>query len=345
MKLRVISAVAIASSLALLGTSAFGEDKNKGENESWSAPQNDSQYWGKATKTIGSDSDQQQLDAQSPTVPGLKVVSARVFEAKSAGSNNAALVPLGNGNLINRGGATLPSVNLYAIFWGPASTLNSTYQTNTTTFLSGLNCSGATCTGLTNTIKQYVGGATLGINFANSTSAAPTVFVDTSNPPTSAPSTTSIANEVVKVVVTNAKKALDPKGLYLVFTSNYPSRAGYCAWHSAGSAKVGTVTTKFTFGYMPNLASALSGCGAHFLPNYATSGLGEAFDSLFNVTTHELYETMSDPMTTGYGWYDAAGYENGDKCSWYWSTPLVISGRTYYVQQEYSNATSSCAAS
>ena len=288
--------------------------------------------------TVGSDKDQQDLDNRAPSIPGLKVVSAKVFETAATARPATVLSPLGRGDLINRGGATLPSINLYAIFWGNTPAIDLTYQNNVINFLTGLNCSGVTCAGLTSTIKQYVGSTALSISFKKQ-------YLDTtSNPPTAAPSSASIANEVVKAVNTVAKDPLDPKGLYLVFTNNYPSSVNYCAWHSAATAKLNGINYPFTLGYMPNV-SGVSGCSASILPNFKQSGLGLGFDSLFNVTTHELYETMSDPMTSGNGWIDSKGYENGDKCSWYWSTPLVQSALTFYVQLEYSNAIHGCAAS
>ena len=53
-----------------------------------------------------------------------------------------------------------------------------------------------------------------------------------------------------------------------------------------------------------------------------------------------------------HAWYDRAGYENGDKCAWYFGNQLgvtaygsynqVINGNKYELQEEYSNATRSC---
>jgi hypothetical protein len=314
-------------------TKSTESSKNSNANN-WTQPRNETQYWGNPTHNVGNDKDQSDLDAQAGNVPGLQVVSGKIFEMKS-NANAATSTSSGSGQLIDHKGAVLPTAKIYSIFWGPSQTLNATYQANTANFLNGLVCSNC-ASGLSGMLGQYSRSASINISYGKS-------YVDLSNPPASSPSTTAVANEVLKVVITNAKETLDRNGIYLVFTSNFPTRASYCAWHGAATARINNVSTSFTMGYMPNLSTQLTGCGAHYLPNYTASGLGENFDSLFNVTTHELYETMSDPMTSGYGWYDAAGFENGDKCAWNWSTQISSSGKTFIVQQEYSNALKQCA--
>lgn len=337
-----IAAVA-GLSLLLTGVNAFagdsksGAEASKSNTSNWTQPQNESQYWGNATRNIASDQDQADLDSQVQAVPGLTVVTGKVFEMKPSIKAAASTTSAGSGDLLDHAGVVLPTVTIHPIYWGPASTLNSTYQSNALAFLTGLVCTGCN-TGLSGMIRQYSRGAAVNIAVGKS-------YSDSTNPPGSAPATTAIANEVIKVVSTQAKDPVDPTGLYLVFTSNFPTRASYCAYHGAASVKISNVTTAFTFGYMPNLSSQLLGCGAHWLPGYVASGLGESFDSLFSVTTHELYETMSDPMTRGYAWYDAAGYEIGDKCAWNWATAISAGGRSFVVQQEYSNTAHKCAVS
>ena len=66
--------------------------------------------------------------------------------------------------------------------------------------------------------------------------------------------------------------------------------------------------------------------------------------------SHELEESVTDPL--GNAWYDAAGYENGDKCAWTFgtqqgSTPhgaynQTIGSGVYELQQEWSNLLSGC---
>ena len=68
-------------------------------------------------------------------------------------------------------------------------------------------------------------------------------------------------------------------------------------------------------------------------------------DSEVNLTSHEEFETISDPDTQT-GWYDAAGYENGDKCAWDFAsgngTTTLNNSGVFEMQMEYSNASRSC---
>jgi hypothetical protein len=69
-------------------------------------------------------------------------------------------------------------------------------------------------------------------------------------------------------------------------------------------------------------------------------------------TSHEVMEATTDPDTVT-GWYDQAGFENGDECAYVYGTPLggslgtlgtpgtfynqVINGNHYLTQTEFSN--------
>ena len=63
-------------------------------------------------------------------------------------------------------------------------------------------------------------------------------------------------------------------------------------------------------------------------------------------TSHEIMEAITDPDTVT-GWYDAAGFENGDECAYVYGTPAggsagtfynqVINGDHYLTQEEFSN--------
>jgi hypothetical protein len=341
--------ISLASSVLLIASiTIFGQNvvnaEGKSENnqissnglQDWKPNQDQKGFWSHSNIVVGTDDDQARLDAQSPSIPGISVTPAKVFGIRP--NNSATLTTsAGSGNLVNHGGALMPNIKLYAIYWGSASNLTQTYISNTNNFLQGLTCNSSSCTGLSALVSQY---------FPTKASIAwgGYLALDTSATPLSNPSTSSIANEVVKAAGTS----LDPNGLYLVFTDNYPSSVNYCAWHSAGVATISGKKYPFTFGYMPNLTN-ISGCSASYLPGYVASKVGLGFDSLFNVTTHEIYETMSDPMTRGYGWYDLKGYEIGDKCAWNWATTIsqnwLGSSVSFRIQQEYSNITKTCTSS
>ena len=64
---------------------------------------------------------------------------------------------------------------------------------------------------------------------------------------------------------------------------------------------------------------------------------------------HDDHIVITDEQ--GSAWFDSQGAENGDKCAWNFGTVSgpagaeynqVINGNLYYLQQEWSNATSGC---
>ncbi|HJT59405.1 MAG TPA: right-handed parallel beta-helix repeat-containing protein [Ktedonobacteraceae bacterium] len=73
-------------------------------------------------------------------------------------------------------------------------------------------------------------------------------------------------------------------------------------------------------------------------PNGKSNG-----DILTNVTSHEQFEATTDPLVTN-GWRDSAGLEIGDKCEGNFSagTTKLKHGGVFEVQEEFSDATSSC---
>lgn len=102
-------------------------------------------------------------------------------------------------------------------------------------------------------------------------------------------------------------------------------------------------TTSCSSGGLPRATQLLRGTGGRFPNNDA------AADATINVTSHELFEMVTDPIWTnaGHGWTDSAGPvgEIGDKCAWRYGTiaadgsTVTLNGHNYTVQQEWSNAT------
>jgi hypothetical protein len=59
------------------------------------------------------------------------------------------------------------------------------------------------------------------------------------------------------------------------------------------------------------------------------------------VTSHEIREAITDPGdNNSNAWYDRQGYEADDKCAWH--NLYQMSGTSYWVQPEYSNANKGC---
>jgi hypothetical protein len=114
----------------------------------------------------------------------------------------------------------------------------------------------------------------------------------------------------------------------------------YCAYHS----QIGTSSSAVLYANMPYVMTVPSACGSGESPN------GSDADSTINVVSHEHNETITDPLGTA--WFDNSGNEDGDKCAWNFGSPTggtggaeynqTINGRHYYLQQEWSNASSGC---
>jgi hypothetical protein len=336
-------AVVLATALAIVlpniaSADSQGKDKAQSsqvQKSSELASTYDSKYWGTPNKEITNSVDQDEYNRSQPAIPGIEVAHSEVF-GTFKGRQAAAPVVQGNGDLTDHRGQVLSEVHIYPIFWGPATaTFTQGYKDAINNFFTSIQCGapGApACVGHSDIVKQYFRGAPTVIKYNLS-------FNDPSNPPSSSPTSTSIVAEAAKMVKAKGL-AIDPLGLYMVFTSNFPSRANFCAWHSAGSYKATPTSAAswFSVAYMPYLGT-MAGCSAGNIPGFTTYKTSQAVHSVINVTTHELYEAMTDSLLNNRSaWYDAAGYENGDKCAWNFGSTM----NGYRVQSEYSNSTHNC---
>jgi hypothetical protein len=72
-------------------------------------------------------------------------------------------------------------------------------------------------------------------------------------------------------------------------------------------------------------------------------------DTVISPTSHEVNELITNPDNNGFtasGWFDVAGFENGDECNFVYGTVQgtpgqffnqVINGNHYLTQEEFSN--------
>ena len=105
-----------------------------------------------------------------------------------------------------------------------------------------------------------------------------------------------------------------------------------------------TFSTRTSRTPRPRSSGCAGACDSGQHPN------GDWADATLNVASHEHNEAITDP--NGNAWYDSGVNENGDKCAWNFGTSLgstgfgqynqVIGTGKYYLQQEWSNASSSC---
>lgn len=271
--------------------------------------------------------------------PGPVVLHRTKLQAR------AAWLASGADNLTYHKGPTeRPRSTSYAIFWQPTgSYMSPTYQSLLERYFGDIGGSP-----LYNVATQYYDS---GGNIVNS-SAYATAWVDTSPYPSNTLTDADIENEVLNAVNTNRWPWSSPDVEYFVFTARGEnSCAGsscsftqYCAYHSNFAATDGVTTANVLYANMPYAGTNRSACGAPSSPNNDIDA-----DSTINLLSHEQMETVTDPLGTA--WYDSAGSEIGDKCAWTFGTTgsngadVTWNGHPYIVQQEWSNATSSCVVS
>jgi len=116
--------------------------------------------------------------------------------------------------------------------------------------------------------------------------------------------------------------------------SNCTVPGGFCAYH--GNFNGGAVL----YGYMSDASFNTAGCAE----GLSTAVNGQiASDREVAMMSHEFFETVTDAQ--GNAWWDSStGNEIGDNCNQIPSN-VAMNGNNYSVQQQWSNASSSCVSS
>lgn len=174
--------------------------------------------------------------------------------------------------------------------------------------------------------------------------------------------------DIIKTNIDNHNVNLDPNGIYLVMTDKTVSvtdsiSMGFCrtncGWHNNKVYK--NVNLVYIFIGDPN------GCqGCSTKRNYINHGFDHSpnfnwgADSLINILTHELSESVTDPYSNYSpfssnlpGWRDVNGLETADKCAWIYGDLYVtdtfsvanirVGTKDYLVQQNFVLHTNKCA--
>jgi hypothetical protein len=128
-------------------------------------------------------------------------------------------------------------------------------------------------------------------------------------------------------------------------TINHQPTGAYCAYHSADSTSAVYANLSYPIYHSP-LATTGFTCGS----DAGRAGFGHQLQSPngnpdadveISPTAHEITEATTDPDTET-GWYDAAGYENGDECAYIYGRTRgapgayfnqVINGNNYLTQE------------
>jgi hypothetical protein len=271
--------------------------------------------------------------------------------------NGAAKSGGSGGGLLYHGGPVVKGDKSIAIYWNPAGyDMGTGYASTINGFLTDVAADSGKATNVYWANTQY--GDSLGkIPYSSAFRGA---IVDPYPFPTTGQCTDTVAvttvcltdlqlrTEIERVLLTT-KTTTDQSTIVFMFTprnvgSCYSSSScafsSYCAYHS--DMTVGGVRTLYA--NQPYTESLPSACAAGQRPN------GNDADSTINVVSHEHNEAITDPL--GSAWYDRRGYENGDKCAWSFGSPLgatsygqynqTIGTNHYYLQREWSNASSGC---
>jgi hypothetical protein len=136
---------------------------------------------------------------------------------------------------------------------------------------------------------------------------------------------TAIQQLLLQEIDAGTLPATNPNALYFVFLpngvqvvqGNSASCKSFCGYHDSFGSNI-------YYAVLP-----YPGCPG------CTSSLA-VFDALTSTTSHELCESITDPVP-GQGWYDDNHGEIGDICAWKTRTL-----GNYTIQLEWSNKAGSC---
>ena len=229
----------------------------------------------------------------------------------------AAAAPAAAPHLTYRNGPLLTAVQVFTVFWGSAwqQAPNSSLVTPVNQFFDYILTSQ-----LIDQLGEYsVPGQTIGhgsrIGTTVLTSPAPGTSVQDS----------AIQQMLQQEINSGTLPATNANTLYFVFLpdgvtvvqGNSASCQAFCGYHDSFGQNV-------YYAVMPY--PGCSGC----------TGGSAVLDALTSTTSHELCESITDPIP-GQGWYDDTNGEIGDICAW--KTRKL---GNYTIQLEWSNKAGAC---
>lgn len=260
-------------------------------------------------------------------------------------------------NVTYHGGQVVHANTAYAIFWAPPGySFPATYQQQIANYLTNVQAASgradnvyAVATQYTDQAGSAAGGSTFGGAFTDTDPLPASGCADTVTPRACLTDDQLIAELNAFTAAHNLP--LGDQSLYLLFTpqgigscydytSSQCAYSYYCAYHSAYLNQ--SVDVLYA-----NLPYSTGLCQSEQQPG------GTSADSTIDSLSHEHIEALTDPF--GDGWTDSAGNEVADKCDTSYGQILgattfgqydqVLNGADYYLQQEWSNASGSCASS
>jgi hypothetical protein len=259
-------------------------------------------------------------------------------------------------NLTYHGGPVMHANRVYTIFWGPSGGWDANYISTVNTYFTNVSADSGKTSNVYYSDTQYSDGSgTLAydVRFGATWSDASAYPSNgcTDKATSICLSDQQLQGEVSRAMSQNGWTAVSGgvQNLFFVFTpKGVGSCAGsscayttYCAYHSW----IGSGANAVLYANQPYAVQNYSiyTCDSGQRPNGATA------DATLNLASHEHNEAITDEQ--GNAWYDGQGNENGDKCAWNFGSASgsagaqynqTINGSHYYLQQEWSNATSRC---
>ena len=165
---------------------------------------------------------------------------------------------------------------------------------------------------------------------------------------------TQIESIVAGVLAANPSWAADSQGIFDVLTASSVSVTGFnsgsiqfCGWHYSTNWGGGSLGTQYGF-----IGDPAQGNNCNVPLQNAPSANGNfGADAMASVIAHELFETVTDPI--GSGWWDSiAGSstnqsENADMCAWQFGSSfttgtgghanVTLNGTDYLLQEQWLN--------
>ncbi len=162
-----------------------------------------------------------------------------------------------------------------------------------------------------------------------------------------------LANEVARAIAVKGWSAGNGNNEFFVFTGydvygcagTICSYNGYCAYHSAYTDANGQ---DVIYAVVPDPGNKDAGsCLATDATGLQAPNGGAFADSAVNLTAHEEFESVTDPIFNGW-YYQDTNHEIGDECVWMFGSvagdgsDITLNGHKYLVQEMWSNEVDGC---
>jgi hypothetical protein len=247
--------------------------------------------------------------------------------------------------LLYNGGPTMTTNTVYTVFWSPSSNpIPASYVSTINQYFQDVAHDSGMPTNVYASDTQYSGiqySSTFGGTYTL-TSAFPANGCGPYGGASVCLTDGQLQAALSSAISTNGWQKTGTNMFFMFTPNNVDSCSGsscaftsYCAYHGYGLGGM-------IYANMPYAKSSLypGNCDVGQYPN------GQDADATINVTSHEHNEAITDPQLNA--WYDANGWEDGDKCAWTFGLlsgtgnahyNQTINGDHYFLQEEWSNDT------